>query len=482
MEVLLGVVVVLLTGALVLQGVVLRRRATSVEPAGSERTSAAEREELQAARARLDEREDRVSVREERLSELVAGLQRDRERLDADRNTVDTSRAELADLTIRAKSDLERLAGLSISQARAEVMAAAEDSARHQARQRAREITEEAVRQAEESARRIVSIAIERVAVPKASEGIVSAVELPSEEMKGRIIGREGRNIRAFEQTTGVTLLVDDTPGMVLLSCFDPVRREVARQTLVELLADGRIDPIRIEDVYESARNEVERSCVAAAQKAIDQLGLRGIDRGLLVTIGALSYRTSYGQNVLEHSIECAQLAGAMAAELGLDVEVCRRAAFLHDLGKAVVTHGEGSHAAEGAELARRFGQDEVVVHAIASHHNEIAPETAVDALTQAADAISSARPGARHQSAEAYVRRLERLEEIAMRKPGVEKAYALQAGRELRVMVVPDVVDDFGSRQLAREIAQEVEREVAHPGRVKVTVIREIRATEVVH
>ena len=355
----------------------------------------------------------------------------------------------------------------------------AETSAWDDAQRRAREISDEVIQRAEAEASRIVAIAIERVAVAQTAEAVVTTVELPNEEMKGRIIGREGRNIRAFEQLTGVTLMVDDTPGVVLLSCFDPVRREAARQTLAELVADGRIDPVRIEEVHDKATRNLEQTCIQSAQEVIDELGLRGIARELLPTIGALRFRTSFGQNMLEHSAECAKLAGAMASELGLEVETCRKAAFLHDLGKAVITHGEGSHALEGAELARRHGQDDVVVHAIAAHHNEVAAETAVDVLVQAADAISSSRPGARHESVDAYVRRLERLEEIATRRPGVERAYAMQAGREIRVMVLPERVDDRAAQQLARQIADDVEHELTYPGRIRVTVIRETRATE---
>ncbi|MGB3954576.1 MAG: ribonuclease Y [Brooklawnia sp.] len=486
MEVLLGIVAAVLACALVAQGYLARRRrepATATvapdELLAARQELVAAREELVASRSRLDEREQRLAVREERLSELAAGIQRDRERLDADREHLAAVRTEHADLTARALAELERIGGLRVSDARAEVLATAEQLARDDAEQRAKEISDEVIQRAEAEASRVVTIAIERVAVGQASEAVVTSVDLPSEDMKGRIIGREGRNIRAFEQLTGVTLMVDDTPGLVLLSCFDPVRREAARQALVELVADGRIDPARIEEAHEKATRNVERTCVQAAQQAIDELGLTGIGRGLLPTIGALGFRTSYGQNVLEHSSECARLAGAMAAELRLDVETCRRAAFLHDLGKAVITHGEGSHAAAGADLARRHGQSEAVVHAIAAHHNEVAPETAVDVLVQVADAISSSRPGARRESVEAYVRRLDRLEEVATRQPGVEKAYALQAGREIRVMVLPDQVDDSGAQHLARRIADEVEKELVYPGRIKVTVIRETRATE---
>lgn len=488
MEVLLGIVAALAIGALVTQMLVDRRRPG---PAVAEREAevgaltellAEQRAELVAARESLTERERRLADREERLGEEAGRLQEGREQLADERQELAAARADLTAATAQATLDLERQAGLSTAEARAEVIEIARAQADDQARQLAREITETAEAEAETRARRIVSIAIERVAVEQASDAVITAVPLASDELKGRIIGREGRNIRAFEQVTGVTLVVDDTPGLVLLSCFEPVRREIARQTLIELLADGRIDPARIEEVHATASANVERSCVQAAESAIADLGLPGIDRGLWPTIGALAYRTSYGQNVLEHSQECARLAGSMAAELGLDVELCRQAAFLHDLGKAVITKGEGSHAAEGAELARRHGLAEEVVHAIAAHHNEIAPQTAIDVITQAADALSSSRPGARRESSQAHSHRLEQLEAIATRQEGVERAYALQAGREIRVMVVPEVVDDRGSQLLARQIAEQVERELVYPGKVKVTVIREVRASELAH
>lgn len=482
MEVLLGLLALVLAVGVIVMGSMLRKRPV-VDPGDARPEQfAVERDEIAAARQRLDEREDRVAGREERLTELATSLQRDRDRLDAERENLAAERGELTSLLTQARNELERLAGLGQAEARAEVIAAAEHQIRAKVAALTREIADEAVENAEVHARRIVADSVERVAVEAASEAVVTSVDLPNEELKGRIIGREGRNIRAFEQTTGVSLLIDDTPGLVLLSCFDPVRREVARQTLAELIADGRIDPARIEEVHQQTAAEVERGCIEAASQAIDELELTGIPSGLLPSIGALKYRTSYGQNVLDHSSECARLAGAMAAELGLDVETCRRAGFLHDLGKAVITRGEGSHAAEGAELARKHGMDDTVVNAIAAHHDEVPAQSAVDVIIRAADAISSARPGARRESAAAYVRRLEKLEEIATRQEGVERAYALQAGREVRVMVVPELVDDAGSRVLARQIAEGVEKEVTHPGKVKVTVIRETRATEVAH
>lgn len=480
MEILLGVVAALLAVVLVIQGV-RTRRVIAPEPVDTSASDAA-RAELNALRGRLDERTERLDVREERLTEMGIGLQRDRERLDSEREQLAAAQAEVQQQAQQAAAELERISGISADQARAELMAAAEQAAMLKAQERARQITEDAVAEAEKTARRVVTSTIERIAVDATAQAVISTVDIPSEEMKGRIIGREGRNIRAFEQTTGVTVVIDDTPGVVLLSCFDPVRREIARQTMIELVSDGRIDPARVEHAHEQATATVEQACHQAAENAIHDLGLRGIDRGLLPTIGALHLRTSYGQNVLEHSIECARLAGAIAGELGLDVETCRQAAFLHDLGKAVITHGEGSHAAEGAELARRFGMNDLVVHAIAAHHNEIEANTAVDALTQAVDSISSSRPGARRESMEAYVKRLESLEKIALRADGVDKAYAMRAGREVRVMVVPEKVDDQDCQDLARRIADDVANELVYPGRIKVTVIRESRVTEVAH
>lgn len=478
MEILLGVVAALLVAVL---GVLLTR-GRRPEPGITTDEQHELRQELAALRTKLDERSERLDLREERLTEMTISLQRDRDRVAEQRLEVGAAQADLKLLNEQATAELERIAGISAAQARAELVAAVEETARIKAQERARQITDDAVTEAERIARQVVTSSIERIAVDVTAEAVVSSVDVPSEEMKGRIIGREGRNIRAFEQTTGVSLVVDDTPGVVLLSCFDPVRREIARQALVELIADGRIDPSRVEQAHQQATENVDRSCLAAAEDAIHELGLRGIDRGLLPTIGALQLRTSYGQNVLEHSVECARLAGAIAAELGLDVETCRRAAFLHDLGKAIITHGEGSHAAEGAELAKKYGQAPEVVHAIAAHHNEIEAYSPVDVLTQAVDAISSSRPGARRESIEAYVKRLERLEQIALRTAGVERAYAMRAGREVRVMVVPDQVDDERCQDLARQIADDVAAELVYPGRIKVTVIRESRVTEFAH
>jgi ribonuclease Y len=308
---------------------------------------------------------------------------------------------------------------------------------------------------------------------------VVSVLHLPSDEMKGRIIGREGRNIRAFEQVTGVNLIIDDTPEAVLLSCFDPVRREVARLALEALVLDGRIHPQRIEDQVERSQKEVEALCLRAAEDALADVGITDLHPELVPVLGRLRYRTSYGQNVLKHLIESAHIAGLMAAELGLDVDLLKRAAFLHDIGKALTHEAEGSHALVGAELARRYGEAEDVVHAIEAHHNEVEPHTVEAVLTQAADAVSGGRPGARRESLESYIKRLQRLEELAQTHEGVQKVFAMQAGREVRVMVQPDVVDDLAAQVLARDIAKQVEEELTYPGQIRITVVRESRASE---
>jgi ribonuclease Y len=325
----------------------------------------------------------------------------------------------------------------------------------------------------------IIVGAIQRLASEQTSESVVSAVHLPGDDMKGRIIGREGRNIRAFEQVTGVNVMIDDTPESVLLSSFDPVRRETARMTLSELVKDGRIHPQRIEEVHERSKSQIEQQCLRAAEDAMAEVGISDLHPALVPILGTLRYRTSYGQNVLKHLVECAHIAGLMAAELGLDVEQCKRGAFLHDIGKALTHEVEGSHALIGAELARKYGENADVVHAIEAHHNEVEVHTVEAVLTQAADAISGSRPGARRESIEAYVQRLERLEEIAASRDGVDKVFAMQAGREVRVMVAPDVVDDIEAQVLARDIAKQVEEELTYPGQIRITVVRESRATE---
>jgi len=361
-------------------------------------------------------------------------------------------------------------------------MAAAEHSARLSATTIVREIESEARRDGERIAQKILVGAIQRMAAEQTSESVVSSVDLPSDEMKGRIIGREGRNIRAFEQVTGVNVMIDDTPESVLLSSFDPVRRETARLTLIDLVTDGRIHPARIEEVYERNTARIADRIERAAEDALTEVGISDLHPELVPIVGSLTFRTSYGQNVLRHLVECAHLAGIMAAELRLDVATCKRAAFLHDIGKALTHEVEGSHAIIGAELARKYGEHPDIVHAIEAHHNEVEPRTVEAVLTQAADAISGSRPGARRESLEAYVERMERLEEIAARHAGVEKVFAMQSGREVRVMVAPDEIDDLASQALARDIAHEIEQGLTYPGQIRVTVVRESRAIELAH
>jgi ribonuclease Y len=387
-----------------------------------------------------------------------------------------------ADAKAAQAAALERIAELTAAEAKAEVLRHAESVSRRDAAILARDIEASARVEAESRARRIVADAVQRVASDQTAETVVSVMTLASDEMKGRIIGREGRNIRSFESITGVNVIIDDTPEAVLLSCFDPVRREVGRLTLEKLLLDGRIHPHRIEEVYERSRAEVDELCLQAANDALLRLGIDDLDPALLPTLGRLKYRTSYGQNVLAHSMESAQVAGVMAAEMGLPPATFERSAFLHDIGKALTHEVEGSHAIVGAELLRRHGESEVVAHAVEAHHNEVAVLTIEDVLTQAADACSAARPGARRESIEAYVKRLERIEEIASAREGVQKVFAMQAGREVRVMVQPETIDDLEAGIIAREIAKQIEDELTYPGQIRVTVVRESRSTEIAH
>jgi ribonucrease Y len=439
----------------------------------------ARRLEMREQRADLERREHRLSDREERLDSDARALDDRFRQLDELKSDLEEQRRTLAEAAAQHEAALERVAGLTAEQAKAELVAAVEHDAKRQAVLLARDIERQAVRDAESRARTIVVGAIQRTASEQTSESVVSAVHLPGDDMKGRIIGREGRNIRAFEQVTGVNVMIDDTPESVLLSCFDPVRRETARMTLAELVKDGRIHPARIEEVHERSKNQIQEQCLRAAEDAMAEVGISDLHPALVPVVGTLRYRTSYGQNVLKHLVESAHIAGLMAAELGLDIAQCKRSAFLHDIGKALTHEVEGSHALIGADLARKYGEHPDVVHAIEAHHNEVEVRTVEAVLTQAADAISGGRPGARRESIEAYVQRLERLEEIARARDGVDKVFAMQAGREIRVMVAPDVVDDIEAQVLARDIAKQIEEELTYPGQIKVTVVRESRATE---
>ena len=428
----------------------------------------------------IERRERRLAEREQRLdSEARALEERAAELVDLDEE-LSRRRAELLDVEADRQAILERASGLTAEAAKAELVTLIENDAKRHGAIMARDIEREATERGEERARRILTTVIQRLASEQTAESVVSVVQLPGDDMKGRIIGREGRNIRAFEQTTGVNLIIDDTPEAVLLSCFDPVRRETARFTLEELVADGRIHPSRIEEVHDRSRAEIERLCTRAGEDALVEVGIIEMHPELVHTLGQLRYRTSYGQNVLRHLVESAFAAGLMADELGLDRALCMRSALLHDIGKALTHEAEGSHAIVGAELARKYGETDDVVHAIEAHHNEVEPRTVEAILTQAADAISGGRPGARRESLEAYVQRLQRLEEIALDHTGVEKVFAMQAGREVRVMVIPDKVDDIQAQVLARDIAKQVEEELTYPGQIRVTVVRESRASEV--
>ncbi|MFZ5849743.1 MAG: ribonuclease Y [Actinomycetota bacterium] len=436
--------------------------------------------DLQEQRQDIERREHRLREREERLDEQARRLQGRADELVATEAELEARRAELLDIEEERRRTLEQVAGLTAEEAHDQLVESIEAEAKRAAAISARDIERAAQDEADARAKRILATVIQRLASEQTSESVVSTVQLSGDDMKGRIIGREGRNIRSFEQITGVNLIVDDTPGAVLLSCFDPVRREMARLTLEELLADGRIHPSRIEEVHERSCIEVDRLCVRAGEDAALEMGITDLHPELVATLGKLKYRTSYGQNVLRHLVESGHVAGLLADELGLDRTLCVRAAFLHDIGKALTHEVEGSHAIVGAELARKYGECEDVVHAIEAHHNEVEPRTVEAVITQAADAVSGGRPGARRESLEAYVERLHRLEQIAMDKPGVEKVFAMQAGRDVRVMVLPDEVDDIGAQVLARDIAKQFEEELTYPGQIKVTVIRESRATEV--
>ncbi len=435
--------------------------------------------ELRELRSDLERRETRLSDREQRLDDEERKLEDRAAGLDESRVELDKRRAELDRFEAQRREALERVAGLTADQAKAELVSSIGNQAKREAALTVRDIERQARADGEQRARKIVTLAIQRVATEQTTESVVSVLHLPSDEMKGRIIGREGRNIRAFESVTGVNLIIDDTPEAVLLSCFDPVRREVGRLTLERLVLDGRIHPQRIEEAHERSKAEVAQLCVRAGEDALLELGITDMHSELVTLLGQLRYRTSYGQNVLKHLIESAHIAGMMASELRLSAPLLKRCTVLHDIGKALTHEVEGSHALVGAEIARRYGEPEDVVHAIEAHHNEVEVRTVEAVLTQAADAISGGRPGARRESLEAYVKRLERLEQIAAAHEGVEKVFAMQAGREIRVMVLPDRVDDIQAQVIARDVAKQIEEELTYPGQIRIIVVRESRATE---
>ncbi len=437
------------------------------------------KDEVRQLRGDLERRETRLGEREQRMDAEARRLDQRSADLDQVKQELDGRRSELDRLDSERREVLERVAGLTAEQAKAELVTGIENQAKREAALIVRDIENEARADGQTRARKIVTLAIQRVASEQTSESVVSVLHLPGDEMKGRIIGREGRNIRAFETVTGVNLIIDDTPEAVLLSCFDPVRREVGRLTLERLVLDGRIHPQRIEEAYDRSKAEIEQLCVKAGEDALVDLAITDLHPELTNLLGRLRYRTSYGQNVLKHLVESAHIAGMMASELGMDPVLMKRCTVLHDIGKALTHEVQGSHALIGAEIARRYGEPEDVVHAIEAHHNEVEVRTVEAVLTQAADAISGGRPGARRESLEAYIKRLERLEQIALAQEGVEKVFAMQAGREIRVMVKPSDVDDIQAQVIARDVAKQVEDELTYPGQIRVTVVRESRAIE---
>lgn len=461
----------ILAVALIVVAVLVARGRRSHAPAMVESVRDAE----QAVR----DREQRVGEVEERIRERAGELDRRARELDEQTRALEAEREQLARRRREHEEALEQISGLSVAQARDRLVREAEEQARHEAARRLRSIEEETKRAADQRVRSILSVAMQRLAASHAVETTVSVVELPSDDMKGRIIGREGRNIRALENLTGVDFIIDDTPNAVVLSAFDGVRREIARMTLERLLLDGRIHPAKIEETYFQAKSDLDQHIAEAGEEAALAANVQGLDPELTKTLGRLKFRTSYGQNVLAHSVECANLAALMADELGASARTARRAALLHDIGKAVSHEVEGPHALVGGDMARRYGETESVAHAMEAHHNEVEPQTVEAVIVQTSDALSGARPGARGESLEHYVKRLRELEQLAQRHDGVDKVYAMQAGREIRVIVAPEAVDDDRALALAREIAREIEQDMEYPGQIKVTVIRESRAVE---
>ena len=435
--------------------------------------------EIKQRRAEISRQENRVDQKETALDRKTEALERKEEELKKKHEEADAHLAEVDALRAKEMERLETLAGLSQEDAREVLLHKVDEELTHEKAVRVAAYETDLKENCENIARNLVGQAISRCAADHCSETTVSVVPLPSDEMKGRIIGREGRNIRALETATGVDLIIDDTPEAITLSSFDQTRREVARMTLERLIGDGRIHPARIEEMVEKAKKEVENQIREAGEAAVFETNQHGIHHELVKLLGRLKYRTSYGQNVLKHSIEVSHLAGLMAAELGADVQLAKRAGLLHDIGKAVDHEAEGTHVTLGGELARKYHESPDVVHCILAHHNDVEPQTVEAVLVQAADAISAARPGARRESLENYIKRLEKLEEIATSFPGVEKCYAIQSGREVRIMVKPDDVTDDGTKILAKEIAKRIEKEMEYPGQIRVNVIRETRSME---
>ena len=435
--------------------------------------------EVKERRAELSKQERRLQQKEESLDKKTDAFERKEEELARRMNEVAQTQAQAEEIKKQHLATLEQISGLTQDQAKQFLLDSVEQEVRHETAMKIKEIEQDLKDNAEEKAREILSIAIQRCAADHAAEATVSVVPLPNDEMKGRIIGREGRNIRTLETITGVDLIIDDTPEAITVSSFDPVRREVARLALEKLIADGRIHPTRIEDMVEKARRDVDRTIREEGERACYETGVHNLNPELVKILGRQKYRTSYGQNVLNHSIEVAHIAGLMAAELGVDIAMAKRAGLLHDLGKSIDHEVEGSHVQLGADIARKYKENPVVVNAIEAHHGDVEPKTIIAVLVQAADAVSAARPGARRENVENYIRRLQKLEELTGSYPGVDKAFAIQAGREVRIMVKPEVVTEDNMILLAREVAKKIESELEYPGQIKVNVIRETKAVE---
>ena len=447
--------------------------------AENDRERAENEREIRERRNEIQKNERRLIQREETLDKKASNLETREETLNNKLADLTKKETELEELKAKQLTELERIAGLDREAAKQLVIDRVQKEAFHDAAAQVREIETQAKEEGEKKARNIIAMAIQKCAADHVAETTVSVINLPNDDMKGRIIGREGRNIRALETATGVDLIIDDTPEAVIVSAFDPVRREVARIAVEKLIMDGRIHPARIEEMVEKARKEVDNQIREAGENAVFETNQHGIHHELVKLLGRLRYRTSYGQNVLKHSIEVSHLAGLMAAELGADVQLAKRAGLLHDIGKAVDHESEGTHVTLGAELARKYHENADVVHCIMAHHNDVEPQTVEAVLVQAADAISAARPGARRESLENYIKRLEKLEEIANSFSGVDKCYAIQSGREVRIMVKPEDVNDDGIKVLAKEIAKRIEEQMEYPGQIRVNVIRETRSTE---
>jgi ribonuclease Y len=435
--------------------------------------------EIKDRRREIQRTEQRVGQKEENLDRKLQSAEQRQNNIANREKELETARARLAEVEERRKVELERISNLTAGEAREQLLEQVENEIRDEANRLVREIEQQVKEEADDRARKVIATTMQRLTSEVVSESTVSVVPLPSEDMKGRIIGREGRNIRAIEMATGVDVIIDDTPDAVTLSGFDPVRREIARIAMTKLLTDGRIHPARIEEMVEKARKEVDASIKDAGEQAIVEASCPGLHPEVVRTLGRLKYRYSYGQNQLKHAVETANLAAMIAHELGANVEIARRGGLLHDLGKAISHEVEGTHAALGAELAKRHGVHAAVVHCIEAHHEEVEPGTVEAVITIVADAISGSRPGARRESLEHYLKRLEALEEVANAFPGVEKSFAIQAGREIRIMVKPEEVDDLGAARMAKEISRRIQESLDYPGQVKVTVIRERRSIE---